>query len=110
MFTGLMANIVVTGEKEATEWYSRLFERQPDGKPMAGLAQWCFDEKFGIQIWEDPQRAGGSNVVIDVDDLDKVAEHLRAAGIDHDEPFPGGGRRILPIADPDGNQVVFSGE
>lgn len=54
MITGLMANIVVTGEKESTEWYSRLFERQPDDKPMAGLAQWLFDESFGIQIWEDP--------------------------------------------------------
>ena len=110
MITGLMANIAVTGEKEATEWYSRLFEREPDGKPMAGLAQWLFDEKFGIQIWEDPQRAGCSNVVIDVDDLDKIAEHLRVAGIDHDEPSPGGGQRILPITDPDGNQVVFFGE
>lgn len=25
---------------------------------MAGLAQWLFDESFGIQIWEDPQRPG----------------------------------------------------
>ncbi|WP_181275668.1 VOC family protein [Brevibacterium oceani] len=110
MFTGLMANIVVTNEEEAAEWCSRLFERQPDGKPMAGLAQWCFDEKFGVQIWQDPQRAGGSNVVIDVDDLDTMAEHLRAVGNDHDEPSPGGGQRILPVSDPDGNQVVFFGE
>ncbi|WP_152347904.1 VOC family protein [Brevibacterium sp. CFH 10365] len=110
MFNGLMANIAIRNEKSATEWYSRLFERQPDARPMAGLVEWRFDEKFGIQIWEDPQRAGGSAVVIDVDDLDAVDRRLRSAGIDHDEPSPGGGRRILPITDPDGNQVVFFGE
>lgn len=110
MITGLMANIAVTDEKEATAWYSRLIGRQPDDKLMAGLAQWLFDEKFGIQIWEDPQRAGRSNAVLDVDDLDKMAEHLRVTGIDHDEPSPGGGQRILPITDPDGNQVVLFGE
>lgn len=110
MITGLLANIAVTDEKEATAWYSRLIGRQPGDKPMAGLTQWLFDEKFGLQIWEVPQRAGSSNVVIAVDDLDKMAEHLRVTGIDHDEPSPGGGQRILPITDPDGNQVVFFGE
>lgn len=31
-------------------------------------------------------------------------------GSEQDEPSPGGGRRILPITVPDGNQVVVFGE
>lgn len=110
MFNGLMASISVGREKTATDWYTRLFGREPDARPMTGLVEWRFAETFGLQIWEDPQRAGGSTVVIDVDNLDAVTVRLRAAGIEHEEPAPGGGRRILPIVDPDGNQVVFSGE
>lgn len=110
MFNGLMASISISSETSATEWYARLFGRQPDARPMAGLAEWRFDEQFGIQIWEDAQRSGGSTVVIDIDDIEAMAGRLEAAGIDHDEPSSGGGRRILPVADPDGNQVVFFGE
>lgn len=31
------------------------------------------------------------------------------AGIHHDGPQPGGGARILQLADPDGNRVVLTG-
>lgn len=110
MFNGLTATINVGGEDTATEWYTRLLDKEPDARPMTGLVEWRFAETFGIQIWEDPERAGGSTVVIDVDDLDSLTGRLDAAGIEHDEPVPGGGRRVLPIVDPDGNQVVFFGE
>ncbi|MFC9443925.1 MULTISPECIES: hypothetical protein [unclassified Brevibacterium] len=33
-----------------------------------------------------------------------------SVGSEEDESSPGGGRRILPIAVPDGNQAVFFGE
>ena len=110
MFNGLTATISVGGEKTATDWYTRLLDRAPDARPMAGLVEWRLAETCGIQIWEDPERAGDSTVVIDVEDLDSLAGCLDAAGFEHDGPAPGAGRRILPIADPDGNQVVFFGE
>ena len=110
MFNGITATISVGGEKTAADWYTRLLDRAPDARPMAGLVEWRLAETCGIQIWEDPERAGGSTVVIDVDDLDSLTERMDAAGFEHDGPAPGGGRRILPIADPDGNQVVFFGE
>jgi catechol 2,3-dioxygenase-like lactoylglutathione lyase family enzyme len=110
MFTGLMATLSISDESAAAEWYVRLFERQPDARPMPGLTEWRFAETFGIQLWEDPARAGGSTVVVDVSDLNATAERLSKAGIDHGEPSPGGGQRILPVSDPDGNQVVFFGE
>lgn len=109
MFTGLMATVDISDES-AAQWYARLFGRQPDARPMPGLIEWRFAETFGVQLWEDPARAGGSTMVLEVSDLNATAERFAAEGIDHDEPSPGGGRRILPVSDPDGNQVVFVGE
>ncbi|TSI18750.1 VOC family protein [Brevibacterium aurantiacum] len=110
MFTGLMASITVTDQGQAHDWYSKVFERGPDATPMPGLLEWHFGSEFGVQVWTEPQRAGYSTAVIGESDLDALAEQLAAAGIDHGGPQPGGGQRILPIADPDGNRIVFSGE
>ncbi|MGO2862115.1 MAG: VOC family protein [Brevibacterium sp.] len=110
MFTGLMANISVSDEAGAIEWYSTLFDRGPDASPMPGLNEWRFATEFGIQIWVDADRAGSSTVVLAASDLDALAERLSTSGIDHDGPQPGGGQRILPISDSDGNRIVFSGE
>ena len=39
MFNGLTATISVRGEKPATDWYTRLLDRAPDARPMAGLVE-----------------------------------------------------------------------
>lgn len=110
MFTGLMANISVSDEAGAVEWYATLFDREPDSSPMPGLSEWRFADEFGIQIWVEPDRAGRSTAVLVESDLDSLAERLRASGVDHGGPQPGGGQRILPVSDADGNRIVFSGE
>lgn len=109
MFRGGLAQSTVTDLDRAEEWYQRLFDRAPDARPMAGLLEWHLVEGFGVQVWSEPERAGRSTVVLEVSDLDGVAERLTAAGIDHAGPEPGGGVRILPLTDPDGNRVVLTG-
>ena len=42
-------------------------------------------------------------------DLDQTPPALSAAGVDHAGPEPGGGARLLQLADPDGNKIVFTG-
>jgi hypothetical protein len=49
-------------------------------------------------------------MVIDESDLDALAARLAADGLDHGGPQSGGGARVLILSDPDGNQVVISGE
>ena len=110
MFTGLMASITVMDQDQAHDWYSKVFERDPDASPMPGLLEWHFGSEFGVQVWAEPQRAGYSTAVIGESDIGALAERLTAAGVDHGGPEPGGGQRILQIADPDGNRIVFSGE
>ncbi len=109
MIHRLLANCTVTDLGRAEDWYTRLFERPPDVRPMSGLLEWHLGDTYGLQVWSEPERAGQSSVVLDETDLDAAATYLTTAGIDHDGPQPGGGARILQLTDPDGNRVVLTG-
>ena len=109
MIRRVLANCTVTDLDRAEQWYTRLFEREPDARPMPGLIEWHLGDAFGVQVWSEPERAGQSSVVLDETDLDAAAARLASAGIGHDDAQPGGGARILQLADPDGNRVVFTG-
>lgn len=108
MIRSVLANCTVTDLERAERWYTILFERELDARPMPGLIEWHLGDS-GLQLWSEPERAGTSSVVLGETDLDAAAVRATAAGIDHDGPQPGGGARILPLTDPDGNQVVLTG-
>lgn len=108
MIHRILAHSTVTDLDRAEDWYTRLLDRRPDARPMPGLIEWHLTDTFGLQVWSEPDRAGHSTVVLQETDLDAAAAHATGAGIDHDGPRPGGGARILPLTDPDGNRVVLT--
>lgn len=108
-FRRLLAQAVVTDLAAAERWYATLLESPPHARPMGGLLEWHLGDSFGIQVWLDPARAGRSAMVIEESDLDGLATRLSAAGVDHGGPEPGGGSRVLILADPDDNRVVITG-
>jgi predicted enzyme related to lactoylglutathione lyase len=105
----VLAQSTVSDLVAAEQWYTALWGRGPDARPMPGLLEWHVDSVAGLQVWSEPDRAGRSTVVIGTDDLEDVATRLTAAGLGHGGPQPGGGRRILQLTDPDGNRVVVTG-
>lgn len=109
MIHRLLAHCTVTDLDRAEHWYTRVLDGRPDARPMPGLIEWHLEPTFGLQVWSESDRAGRSTVVLDETDLDTAAARLTRAGVDHDGPEPGGGTRILRLADPDGNRVVFTG-
>jgi|SRR5215471_9712397 len=109
MIRRVLAQSTVTDLHAAEDWYTRLFECEPDARPMPGLIEWHLGSTFGVQVWSEPERAGRSTMVLEETDLDRAAARLAEAGIRHDEPQPGGGARILQLVDPDGNRVVLTG-
>lgn len=109
MIRRLLAGCTVTDSGRAEEWYTRLFDREPDARPMSGLIEWHLGDAFGVQVWCEPDRAGRSSLVLEETDLDAAAARLTAAGIRHNGPQPGGGARILQLTDPDGNRIVLTG-
>ncbi|NAZ77094.1 VOC family protein [Kineococcus sp. T13] len=108
-FTHVLAGALVSDLSAAETWYTTLFERAPDARPMEGLLQWHLPGGSGVQVYRDPDRAGRGSLVLHADDLDAAAARLSEASVRHEGPEPGGGARILRLSDPDGNAVVLTG-
>ena len=108
MIRRLLAHCTVTDLERAEHWYTRLLGRGPDVRPMPGLIEWHLGDSYGLQVWSEPDRAGRSSVVLEETDLDEAAAHAAEVGIANDGLQPGGGARILQLADPDGNRVVLT--
>lgn len=77
----LLAQMTVARLDPAVAWYTRLFSRGPDARPMDGLVEWHLTDAFGVQVWAEPERAGCSSMVLDESDLDALVARLDRAGI-----------------------------
>ena len=110
MIQGVLAQATVSDLPLAEAWYTRLFGRAPDAKPMPGLLEWHLGEGYGVQVWEEPERAVQSALVLSETDLDSAASRLMGVGITDDGPQQATSSRILPLVDPDGNRVVLVGD
>ncbi|MFF0309709.1 VOC family protein [Streptosporangium sp. NPDC004379] len=106
--TRLLAQMTIVDLERAIGWYAKLFGRDADARPMDGMAEWHLAPNFGVQLWEDAERAGRSTMVVDESDLDALADRLTREGIDHGVRQVTASR-ILVVTDPDGNGIVFSG-
>jgi predicted enzyme related to lactoylglutathione lyase len=109
VFTRVLAQATVSDLERAIDWYSTLFGRQPDSRPMPGLVEWHLGKSHGVQVWAEPDRAGNSSMVLDEPDFDDLVVRLDAAGFRHDPPEDVTASRILSLVDPDGNRIVVSG-
>ena len=106
--TAVMAELFVTDAERAVQFYTRLFRRPPDDTPMDKLFEWHFDGP-GVQVFEDPDRAGRSGATIVVTDLDAEVAVLNDAGISHGPLIEATYVRLVQLADPDQNRIVLSG-
>jgi catechol 2,3-dioxygenase-like lactoylglutathione lyase family enzyme len=106
----LLAQMTVRDLDRAVSWYTRLFGREPDARPMDGLAEWHLHDAFGIQVWLDPERAGRSTMVLEESDLDRRTAELDIEGLRYDGPQAVTASRIVQLDDPDGNRIVITGD
>ncbi len=104
-----LAQMTVSDLDAVIGWYTGLFGREPDARPMNSLVEWHLTPQFGVQVWAEAERAGRSTVVRDESDLDGLIAALDRAGIRHEGTQDATASRILPLTDPDGNRVVVTG-
>jgi hypothetical protein len=109
-YTSVLAQMAVADLAVAEPWYVTLLQREPDARPMEGLLEWHVTSTGGVQLWVEPERAGHGTLLLATDDLSQTSSRLTAAGIAHEPPEPGGGARLLRLADRDGNRVVLVGQ
>ncbi len=105
----VLAQAAVTDIERAIQWYSNLFDSEPDARPMDGLVEWRLGESFGVQLWSSPDRAGQSTLVLEETDLDLLASHLDDVGLGRPEIEKVTASRLLQLEDPDGNRVIVTG-
>ena len=103
-----LAGIAVSDITAATAWCERILGRAPDEQPMAGLAEWQFDNGGWIQVFEDKARAGSCSVTFAENDFDKRLVDLEVKGIKIGPTARSDVVKTAIVADPDGNQVVFA--
>ena len=106
--TRILAQLIVSDHDASVAWYDRLFVREPDERPMPGLAEWKLTENAWVQVFADADKAGRSAVTIGVDDLDRHAQILAGNGIELDRRTTPRGQHLGSISDPDGNLIVFA--
>jgi hypothetical protein len=106
--TNALAGVAVKELAAAVAWYSRLFDRPPDTRPMEGLAEWSFPAGGWMQVFEDGGRAGRSSVTLVEDDLDARLADLAAKNIAVESASTSEMAKVAILRDPDGNLVVFA--
>jgi glyoxylase I family protein len=107
-FTDVLTVLMVADFDTAAAWYERLFDRPPDRRPMANCAEWQVTAGASVQVYQDPGQAGGTPIVIGVDDVDRHVAECGARGFDFTvSDTPSGQFRLATIDDPAGNTVML---
>ena len=88
-------SFAVVGDMDvAVGWYTALFGRRPDARPMPSLADWTVGGGATVQVVHDPARAGGGLLTLQVDDLDDICSVLMRRGVElarHDRVWAAAG-------------------
>ena len=103
-----LAGIAVKDLDAAVAWYGDLLGREPDARPMKGLAEWRFEKGGWIQLFADAVRAGNSSVTLVEDDLDGQVKVLESKGVTVGTRSENDYVKTAMLKDPDGNQVVLA--
>ena len=89
-------------------WYTKLFGRGPDNRPMGTLVQWELFSQAGVGISTDDEIARRGAIFLIVDDVAAERERLRGVGIVLSEDIPGDYSTLAQVRDPDGNLITLA--
>jgi predicted enzyme related to lactoylglutathione lyase len=103
-----IASVAVKDLKTASAWYEKLFQRAADSTPMPEVAEWKFERGGWLQVYQQPDRAGGGSCTLAVTDIAGLTTHLQSLGIDTSDSTSGDMVKTVMITDPDGNHLAFA--
>ncbi len=106
--THLYAGVPVADLEASTDWYTRLFGRDPDFRAGDEIL-WEIAASAALFIEPDADRAGTGRITLSVTGLDALLESLVVRRIDHEaiETYSNGVRHVK-IPDLDGNAIAFA--
>ncbi|MSU88083.1 glyoxalase/bleomycin resistance/dioxygenase family protein [Rhodobacteraceae bacterium 2CG4] len=106
--TAIYAQLNSSDLSESAAWFTVLFGRPPDARPMDGLLEWHHGSTAGMQLFEDAAKAGSGTMTLIVERLDDDIARLAAAGLAVGASQQADQARIVRLQDPDGNRVVLA--
>lgn len=105
---GIYAALATAEMDRAETFYTRLFDREPDDRPMDKLIQWRNVAGANIQIFHDRENAGFGRLTIVVPKMDEARKSLEEIGVKLTGESKGDYGRIAQFADPDGNRITLA--
>lgn len=105
---GIYAALATADMAASERFYTTVFGRAPNDRPMDGLIQWRDVAGANIQVFLNAGKAGSSLCTIVVPDMDEARATLAAAGLSLGEQRQGDFGKVAHIDDPDGNQLTLA--
>ena len=100
---------LLTADLAAAEgWYTKLFGRGPDNRPMDTLVQWELFDHVGLALSTDQEIAGRGVVFLVVDDVAAERRRLQGLGIVLGDDIEGDYSTLAQVRDPDGNLLTLA--
>jgi predicted enzyme related to lactoylglutathione lyase len=103
-YTALLASDLAAAES----WYTCLFGRGPDHRPMDTMVQWELFEQGGLVLSSDDEIAGKGVMFVIVDDVAAERHRLQNLGIVLGDDIEGDYSRLAQVRDPDGNLITLA--
>lgn len=100
---------LLVADLAATErWYTSLFGRGPDHRPMPTLLHWELFDEGGLMLSTSDEIASRGSVFLYITDLAAERRRLESAGIALGEDIAGDYSTLAQVRDPDGNLVTLA--
>ena len=105
---GVYAALATTDIRKSEEFYSYLFGKAPDDRPMVRLIQWRDVAGANIQVFEDRDTAGSGRLTIVVPDMADARNALKKIGVALLGESQGDYGRIAQVSDTDENRITLA--
>lgn len=105
---GLYATLATANMDIAEAFYTQIFDREPDDRPMEGLILWRNVGGANFQIFLDKMHAGSGRLTIVVPKMDDARQSLQELGVNLTGQSQGDYGRIAEMRDPDGNHITLA--
>ncbi|WP_336969016.1 VOC family protein [Sphingobium aromaticiconvertens] len=106
--TAIFAQLSCSRLEESIGWFTQVFGRDPDARPMPGLAEWHEGQGAGFQLFEAADHAGHGTLTLIVSDVASDRARLVEAGLEPGPVEAADYTSICRMRDPDSNLVVLA--
>lgn len=104
----IYASLLAADLGASERWYTKLFGRGPDHRPMESLIHWELFDHGGLMISSSAEIASKGVAFLYVDDIAAERSRLKDGGIILGEDIAGDYSTLAQVRDPDGNLITLA--